>query len=367
MVHDLIRTVKVIEDYLNSDQSPLKHLKPRFTIAGSIIEGTRLVRADELDLSVEFEAMEAGHFEIGDTAMKYLVSAVGKSLLEGFCSDDGSLDMTKFLEKLLRTVLNCIQQEDVLPQNVRAMPGSTNWMPCAECKEKNEKDPRVPPTHCKNCIPAVAMTRAGPCIVLEYLESTLISIDIIPLFPSPEKNPVVLYNVVTRTLIREEPSGWRKYLKRFLKTDRILPESIALVGDTSKPYICMKIINFEADQSNFILRPGQILEIAELQDEMLKTVYILMKALKDHFKADVKSYFLKKVLLLPDHLAMAKSEASTNQQGQTESGELHKEELQLLFRCLSHPTLKVVFEKHIDYVKWKNNIEGVLRALVPSL
>ena len=156
-------------------------------------------------------------------------------------------------------------------------------------------------------------------------------------------------------------------MKRFLKTDRILPESIALVGDTRKPYICMKIINFEADQSNFILRPGQILDIAELKNEMLKTVYILMKALKDHYKADVKSYFLKKVLLLPDHLAMAKSEASTNQQGQTESGELHKEELQLLFRCLSHPTLKVVFEKHIDYVKWKNYFEGVFWAWVPSL
>ena len=208
------------------------------------------------------------------------------------------------------------------------------------------------------------MTRAGPCIVLEYLESdlwTLISIDIIPLFPCPESNPVVLYNLVTRTLIREEPQGWRKYLKRFLKTNRILPESIALIKDTAKPYICMKILNFDSREPNFILRPGQILEIDELQDERLKTVYIWMKALKDHFRAEVKSYFLKKVLLLPAHMAKLSKEED---QRQEESNRSSEEELKLLFLCLSHPTLKVVFEKYIDYTNWEHFVEcGFLQVL----
>ena len=206
------------------------------------------------------------------------------------------------------------------------------------------------------------MTRAGPCIVLEYLESdlwTLISIDIIPLFPCPESNPVVLYNLVTRTLIREEPQGWRKYLKRFLKTNRILPESIALIKDTAKPYICMKILNFESGQPNFILRPGQILEIDELQDERLKRVYIWMKALKDHFTAEVKSYFLKKVLLLPANLAKLPKKKDPRQEGngpRMESIWPSKEECKLLFHCLSHPTLKVVFEEHIDYPRWEKGL-----------
>ena len=143
-------------------------------------------------------------------------------------------------------------------------------------------------------------------------------------------------------------------MKRFLKTDRILPESIALVKETAKPYICLKILNFEAGESNFILRPGQILEIDELQDPRLKTVYCYMKALKGHFEAEVKSYFLKKVLLLPNHLQMAKNPS--------------KDEIDLLFQFLSHPSLKMAFEDKIDYQKWERNLARpeANRHLIPE-
>ena len=117
-----------------------------------------------------------------------------------------------------------------------------------------------------------------------------------------------------------------------MRTDRILPESIALVRETSQPNICLKILNFETGTSNFKLRPGQILPIDELDDEKLRTVDCFMKALKVHYAIDVKSYFLKKVLLLEENVEMAKDPAN--------------HEVQL------HPLLKKEFELCIDYKAW---------------
>ena len=90
--------------------------------------------------------------------------------------------------------------------------------------------------------------------------------------------------------MNQVPPGWYKYLKCFLNTDQIFPESQAFGKEASKSQVCLKVLNFEAHKANFILRPGQILDINELEDERLKTVYCHMKALKAHFEADVKSY-----------------------------------------------------------------------------
>ena len=145
-----------------------------------------------------------------------------------------------------------------------------------------------------------------------------------------------------------------------MRTDRILPESIASVRETSQPNICLKILNFETGTSNFILRPGQILPIDELDDEKLKTVYCFMKALKAHYAIDVKSYFLKKVLLLEENVEMAKDPAN--------------DEVQLLYSFLRHPLLKKEFEMCIDYRAWgeklndnKNGIKTDVYYTVPNV
>ena len=281
MAHNLIQTVKVIEHYLNSENSPIAFLKPRFQIAGSIVEGTRLGSANELDLTLHFESMASDHFKVGDSALNYHLTDKGSDLMKNFTDGTDCLDMTAFLKALLETLQFCFKySSEKLPRSVRTVKESVDWVPCDSCKAKNMKKLLEPWTHCHLCIPTVAMTRAGPCVTLKH-DGNTISIDIIPMFPSPVRNPVELYNLVTQTLIREQPLGWQKYLQRFLKTDRILPESMPLVKDTAKPYICLKILSFEGTRGNFILRPGQILEMDQLQDERLKTVYCCMKALKN--------------------------------------------------------------------------------------
>ena len=210
-------------------------------MAGSIVEGARLGNADELDLTLQFEAMLPEHFKIEDSALKFHLTESGRTLIKDFTDDNGCLNMTTFLKTLLETLLFCFSDSsttDKLPTCVTTVKTIVNWVPCNLCKEKNLQRVSEPWTHCQNCIPTVSMTKAGPCIVLKH-NNMKFSIDIIPMFPSPICNTVELYRLVTRTLITEQPHCWQTYLERFKKNDCILPETIALVENTS--YICLKV------------------------------------------------------------------------------------------------------------------------------
>ena len=57
MANDLLKAAWKIEKRLNNDGT-IKHLKPKFTLAGSIIEGTRFGYANELDLGLRFETLQ---------------------------------------------------------------------------------------------------------------------------------------------------------------------------------------------------------------------------------------------------------------------------------------------------------------------
>ena len=351
MVFTLIRLVKLFELYLNSSDSKFKDLNPRFKAAGSIIEGTRLGAADELDLSLEFGSLKPEHFEISNTALKLSVTQDGKEKIKDWLTTDNCLDMVEFLKDLLDCLQTCLEKNlGNLPKGVSlASPQQkVKWEPCQSCQDKNREreesnEPLLEPrAHCRSCIPNVALSKAGPCLVFKIL-GHFVSVDIIPIFPSPVADPVKLYNLVTQTLINEQPYGWQKYLDRFMSTDRILPESLALIVETEKPYICMKVLNFNVGTTNFILRPGQILAIDELKDEKLKAVYCYMKGLKTHFDAKVKSYFLKKVLLLEENLEFCRK--------------VENDQMECLFQVLNYPMLRKVFEKHIDYESWSQKID----------
>ena len=56
MANDLLDLVWTLEEDLRKADTLIGHLKPKFTLSGSIVEGTRLGFADELDLGLTFEA-----------------------------------------------------------------------------------------------------------------------------------------------------------------------------------------------------------------------------------------------------------------------------------------------------------------------
>ncbi len=47
-------------------------------------------------------------------------------------------------------------------------------------------------------------------------------------------------------------------------------------------YVCLKLLHFgPVDEGCYIIRPSQVIPLAELQDVSLKRVYCLLKAFKD--------------------------------------------------------------------------------------
>ena len=347
MAHDLIRAVKVFENYLNSHQSPFHRLKPRLKVGGSIIEATRLGSPDELDLSLLFKELRGECFVISNSALKLEIVARGRELMKDWMTDDFCLDMYAILKDLLKTLQDCLKKcSPSLPAAVNPVSHRIDWSPCSRCREENENSGE-PWVHCESCIPSIAMSKAGAVVILRHLRS-MVSIDVIPLFPTTEGDTVKLHKLVRDTLANVKPLGWRKYLERFNKVDHILPEAMDAVQPIKNPLICLKILNFGAGVPNFILRPGQILAVNELNKPFLKDIYCMMKALKAHFAASLKSYSLKNVILSKEYVDLSEEDTSSR--------------IDVLFEALQHPLLKVEFEKYIDYDAWEQKIREARSA-----
>ena len=210
--------------------------------------------------------------------------------------------------------------------------------------------------HCKNCLPAVTFTKAGPCVILND-NGTIVSIDLIPLLPCPEKDPVLMFNKVTSSLVRGTLPFWLTYLKKFVKSDTLLPEVLGSPTIPDDGYISMKVLHAQSDEDIFILRPGQTLAMKNLQEPKLKKTYCYLKALKSIMKVDLTSYSLKKVLLLEDFAQKTLTARNA---------------VELLHAALNHPHLRPYFHGHafeakdwdgkivtweIDFDGWKSSLE----------
>ena len=343
---DLIRTAKILENFLNSSNSLLAPLKPRLKVAGSIVEGSRLGKPDELDMSMTFKELLPTDIEFLDTALALRITGRGKKVMKRWIDSDNCLDMTQFMKSILDTLQDCLRiSQSRLPSNITLASSQIEWTPCQSCidrhkenKENNKVEIATPWSHCGECIPNIALSKSGPCVVLRLLES-LVSIDIIPLFASPESDPEKLFKLVVDTLTNEKPPEWRSYHDKFVKKCKILSEELGFLKKISNPQITMKVLNFEPESSNYILRPSQPLDVGKLKNKRRKEIYCMMKALKSHFEADVSSYNLKRVLLLPDHDKLVEDET--------------KDKIEVLLELMKYPMIQEEFQRFIDYDAWK--------------
>ena len=55
MIHDLVTFAKALEVSLKKGSDMMQLLKPRFTLVGSIPEGTRIGIGNELDITIDFD------------------------------------------------------------------------------------------------------------------------------------------------------------------------------------------------------------------------------------------------------------------------------------------------------------------------
>jgi hypothetical protein len=64
MVQDLLEFAKALQIKLSEENDLMRNLKPMLNLIGSIAEDTRIVLANELDITVEFEGFEEAPFRV---------------------------------------------------------------------------------------------------------------------------------------------------------------------------------------------------------------------------------------------------------------------------------------------------------------
>ena len=230
------------------------------------------------------------------------------------------------------------------------------WTECPDCKKESQKIRKSrysPQTHCDHCFPAVTHTKLGPCLIFQWgREKIPLTVDLIPVFPvnnPDDKTLLSLFNITIKTLLEKKPENWLKHFEGIIERDRLLPESFAssLEKDTTGTFdVAIKILNY-GESNNIIIRPGQNLEVAnefdsEEQGELLRNVYTHAKALREVLRLNIKSYFLKKILLQDETKKVIKASRRLDEG---------------LLILLSHQEVKKSFKGDIDFNHWERNIE----------
>ena len=216
---------------------------------------------------------------------------------------------------------------------------------CPDCMAAGEKlKPKsvyMPRTHCTTCLYSVTHTKLGVCITLLWGDDNVVlPIDLIPVFPVKARNTLELFEKVTKTLTSKRPPFWLKHFIGVIERDRMLPEQFQeslenAEGEAKVFDACFKLLNYGA-RDNFIVRPAQQMELQQFKRADLKAVYCSVKCLKDLLGIDIKSYFIKKVIL---------SRLFIHQESR-----LYQR--QILHNVLSYPEIKRSFEIRVDYDAW---------------
>lgn len=354
----------MIERFLQTKSEPSKSLGVKILVIGSVVEGTRIGPVNEADCFLQMDKLKPTHFElVGSSATEYKVMEAGKSLLpKDFIDDKGNLDYFVFLRSLLSELLRFFREESQPDGSLHesGMTAKFEFKMCESCRK--EKGPVGHLMHCQNCRPAITFTKAGPCGIFED-KGSVISIDLIPLLPCQKPKPVEMFNRVTSALVKEELPNWLPYLEKFVRSDGLLPEVLGASEDQGDGFIAMKILHAQSDKNNFILRPGQKLAMANLQEPKLKESYCYLKALKTVMTLGLSSFSLKKVLLLEDF---------------TRKAATAKDVVDILYSAINHQHLKPFFEDHefrvrdrrgefkIDFEAWQEQLrEGKERNRIP--
>ena len=375
-------------------------LMPFFIAIGSIIEGSRLISATEVDLTTQFKAFyicdgcdkytgcrdheklqcsdvcpicehrRPTGFEVdyGDGSRLLVKDRKLGTLLEGFVGKDDEFDYVKFLWQYLKDIekaLDSLKQrlEEECHITFDMHPGSIS---CQEClNERDDTYLHRPFTHCTKHPKAVCFTKIGPCLIFKWHnkgrfqdepEEVIITVDLVPVFPVKESNTMTLFDTVLKTLMKNTPPGWLKGLDSFNDRDKVLPGAFKkVVEDSSRKGdytdIAIKISHF-GPVKPFGIRPGQTLSCDVFFDEGSRfyEIYCFVKTLKTICKASVSSFFLKKIMLSPELQVML---------GKNKKFDRYE----ILFQVLSHPEVKEEFQrrknegKAIDYKQWMRLVD----------
>ena len=125
------------------------------------------------------------------------------------------------------------------------------------------------------------------------------TIDLCPIFQTLDKDLMSCIRLVTVAIIHDAPYEALKFLIKFFQSDRIQPENF-MMEEQEFVSMGMKFLHYGPGGNAIVVKPGQILNVKQFDDEnlkVLKKVYSTIKFLKDVLGLDLKSYLLKKILL----------------------------------------------------------------------
>ncbi len=309
----MLKVCVLLVQNLRDKRIAWSRLEPRIHLIGSIAEGTRLCKSNEVDVTLQFKALKDQPFQLADLNACELVMPEGHLLKEfSFIStaDQWIFNYGKFLHSFLEDLKETLLSIRSSPEWPSDLSFQEKWEPCKSCEERTHKHRRSgynPQTHCKKCFPVVTHTKLGPCLIFQWEEEEgkllPLTIDLIPVFPvrSPGNGVLGLFNAVTKTLLEKKPENWMGHFRGIIERDRLLPESFKKLIEEEKRsgvYDCaIKIIHY-GSQNCHVIRPGQVMNVTELlSDDKLRAVYLHLKAVNLLLGVNVKTYTIKKIVL----------------------------------------------------------------------
>ena len=308
MIHSLVCLSKSLEATLPTTSELMAKLRPKFTLVGSVSEGTRLGLANELDLTVKFHGwpegcfcVEGGPFDLKKTEATPEWMADHLDSAGCFLYNKFKYDFLKAVEKALGEVeMPGTETSDrlrLVTTNEEFQGGKTRCS--ADCSKRLDKCQRgLLFQQCKYCAVAVSQTKVGPCLQFEYGDDKGVvycSVDLIPMFDIMEMEAVDLARIAVRGMLEYRPAGWLKNIMGYAKHDKVMMALSEEVGISTVKTVSLKTMNCDAGM-NFYVRPGQVIGPEKFTDVAAKGIFLQIKWLSKLAKADLNMFWVKKEL-----------------------------------------------------------------------
>ena len=390
IVQDLLFLLQILEVKLAEVSAVMKFLKPRFTVVGSVAEGTRIGVGSEVDVCLSFLKwtkeppfkVEGDPFSLKrnlDDYPEHVKSSCEERTDTEWLSQNsrqpdavtrwpawisqryfrgGVIFLYKtFKEDLLLALDRAVEAIYVSgqnPESLRRVTRNSHYYPdhiksCSECTKRQSRRDRLM-EQCVNSVVTVSQTKIGACLQFEWCNArerafagipTYASIDLIPTFAIKTINSTDLARIANIGMITSPTEGCLKFLKDYTmngQSDRVL-------DDKNLPQeikgVILKTLNCRLERSYYI-KPGQLMPDPTFFSKKMTSVYSSIKALKKLLNVEVSIYGVKKLMRQRNYERFASLSAHD-----------------LLLQILSQPEIKAKFEGKIDFERWNECVESI--------
>ena len=271
---------------MRNSKSVFRLLQPRFTLMGSVPEGTRLGVANEMDIMIEFEGLAHTPFGVRLEDPYHLYSTESLAGWMGIYFDsEGHFQLGKFKHDLLKAteyfVSEVLHQHPTRLSAFKQNP-KYKFQHCEGCKENMESRDKTTSLfkQCKDCKVLISQNKVGICLQLgwsyegeryhNYLGihdikpfTIYTSVDLIPVFPTQPIPLRAFVRATNRAMLEVgHPDEWYEYLVKYLSTDKIL-KGLG-TDDEMVTKVLLKLMNCQKER-NYMVKAGQILSFINIQ------------------------------------------------------------------------------------------------------